>query len=405
MKYFTVITLGRKRRMACKANVGAQRGKHLEKTIRNMSWYVHAIAAVLLGAALSAGADTICLKNGNTIKGIISNENATHVYLTLSVGSAKISRSTIQSIERADERGNEAIRDEWRKDNYLHKRYLPAGMEELAAAFEALNTKRAAAIKARLHLTGMKEAEATLRAEIVALRAQHTAMNRRLTDTNPNSDVQAYNAIVIRNNALGSQLVVKADELEKLLNTRQPAMDTISDYLAHQAVFQQQLAARLAQVRSMPSATDSRYVLDQIAAVLKAREGEMSTAIVETQRLGNGAIVAVTVNGKTQGRFLLDTGASMMTFTDEFARRLKFDLSKACDADCVMADGRRVKAKYVVLDSVAAGSAQAANIEAAILPPPGEGLDGLLGMSFLRNFVVQFDGATGKLTLKQFLPQ
>jgi clan AA aspartic protease (TIGR02281 family) len=369
-----------------------------------MKAYSRAIAA-LLSAALSAGADTIRLTNGNAIGGIIAKETTTHVFLDLGVGSTTIPRANIQSIQRSDESANLSIRDDWRKDYYLHKKFLPAGMEELAAGFAALNEKRDAAIKAHAHLAGMKDAGAALRTEIEALQAQHVAMNQRLTDTDPNADLQAYNAIVIRNNELGAQRVVKADQLEKHLATRQPAIGTISDYLEHLAAFQQELATRLKQARATPAATDTRYVLERIAAVLTSRDGEMSTATVETQRLHNGAIVAVSVNGKAQGRFLLDTGSSMMTFSDEFAGRLKLDLSKARDADCVMADGRRVKAKYVVLDSVAAGSARASNVEAAILPPPGEDLDGLLGMSFLRNFVVQFDGATGKLALKQFSPQ
>jgi hypothetical protein len=34
-----------------------------------------------------------------------------------------------------------------------------------------------------------------------------------------------------------------------------------------------------------------------------------------------------------------------------------------------------------------------------------DGIDGLLGMSFLRLFAVNLDGATGRLNLRRFAPQ
>ena len=369
-----------------------------------MNWRVLPVAVLILGSAFVAAADTVRLKNGNLIEGIVSTQNATHVCLDLGVGSTTISRAAIQAIELADEHGNQAIRDGWKKKYYLHKKYIPSGLEALASSFTALNGERNAALQARQHLADIRDKETRLRTELETLRSQHVAISRRLAATDPKSNVEAYNAVVTESNALGAKLAVTADALEEQRKTRQPALETIAHYMDRLAAFQQALSDRLEEARNVPPDADSLYVLNQLAASLKAREGEMLTSVVETQPLQGGAALSVTVNGNTQGRFILDTGASMMTFSDEFARRLRLDLSKAQEVECVMADGRRVKAKCVVLDSVSLGNAHASNVEAAILPPPGDSLDGLLGMSFLRNFVVHFDGATGKLILKQFVP-
>ena len=88
-----------------------------------------------------------------------------------------------------------------------------------------------------------------------------------------------------------------------------------------------------------------------------------------------------------------------------FAKKLKIDLAEEPTIPLVLADGRRVEATQVVLDKVSLGDAVAHDVVAAVLPVSSHrDIDGLLGMSFLKHFVVSLDGKSGKLVLRQLKP-
>jgi aspartyl protease family protein len=128
---------------------------------------------------------------------------------------------------------------------------------------------------------------------------------------------------------------------------------------------------------------------------------------VATERDGGGnTVVPVRVNGRADGRFIVDTGASVVTMSEDFARRAGIGDGERTTAEAMLADGRKVTASAVLLSSVQTGEARGERIAAVILPgPPAPGLDGLLGMSFLGRFVMHLDGAAGRLTLREFKPE
>ena len=70
-----------------------------------------------------------------------------------------------------------------------------------------------------------------------------------------------------------------------------------------------------------------------------------------------------------------------------------------------MADGRRVEAIPFILKSVKVGEAEVKNVYAATFKEEvTSGADGLLGMTFLDNFVMQIDAKNNKLVLEEFTP-
>ena len=117
-------------------------------------------------------------------------------------------------------------------------------------------------------------------------------------------------------------------------------------------------------------------------------------------------ILTVKINDSTRGRFLLDTGASYVTLSPTIAQNLKLNYSPdAASVPLTLANGATTKGQVVVLKSVAIGDASANNVVAMILPEsPGDGLDGLLGMSFLRQFFIHIDPNSDTLILKKFNP-
>lgn len=125
---------------------------------------------------------------------------------------------------------------------------------------------------------------------------------------------------------------------------------------------------------------------------------------VAFQREAGHMTVNAVLNKKANVSLLVDTGASLVLLTDDVARKLGIDTGKAgSPMQLLVTDGRKIDAKYVILDSVQVSDVEAKNVEAAILPSgitKSEFKDGLLGMSFLRRFNFKFDYNNDKLVLE-----
>ncbi len=103
---------------------------------------------------------------------------------------------------------------------------------------------------------------------------------------------------------------------------------------------------------------------------------------------------------------ILDTGASLVVIKDAVARQLGInpDTLKA-DIKLKVADGRESFAKHAVISSISVQGAEALNVDVAILPPDVRDTnlkDGLLGMTYLKNFNFKLDQKNKKLSLERF---
>jgi len=117
-----------------------------------------------------------------------------------------------------------------------------------------------------------------------------------------------------------------------------------------------------------------------------------------------GILLAVTLNKKIEASLVLDTGASIMLLRKDVAKKLGLDLDTAkFDMQVQLADGRKVNAKHIVLESVKVQNSEALNVDAAILLDEADISfgEGLLGMSFLSRFNFKVDQKEKKLTLEK----
>jgi len=94
-------------------------------------------------------------------------------------------------------------------------------------------------------------------------------------------------------------------------------------------------------------------------------------------------------------RFMVDTGATLVSLPLADAQRLGIDFTKGRLSYSIVADGRRVPSWRVTLDSVTVGDVTVYNVEGSVTQ--GTGL-ALLGMSFLSRMEMRNDGQNLVLT-------
>jgi len=136
----------------------------------------------------------------------------------------------------------------------------------------------------------------------------------------------------------------------------------------------------------------------------QAIQEEFKPKEVEFAEGTNNIIVEVTLNKKVKAFFVLDTGASVVLLSKKTAQKLGVDLTAKPDCKMTVADGRKVDALHISLNSVELQGQEAKNVDAVVLL---EDLhddmmkDGLLGMSFLNRFNFKIDRKEKKLVLEK----
>ena len=367
-------------------------------------WLCLALLAVAAGAVR---ADSIRLRNGNAIEGIVTQETDAQVILDLGTGRTTLSRATIAAIERATSEENDRLRAGWKQKYFLHREYLPAELTGLAAAFAKVSDLRAEALRAQQALAELSVRENDLRTEQAQLRAQLAQVSLQLQQQIPaRNNVEAYNVLVASNNALQSRWALVNDDLSACQKRPDAAVGSIAAYREAVSAFRVRFDEERKKPANGAENPNRLQFFDRMAGTLAAYLREFASTEAAVTQSRDGSVVTATVNEQVQGRFVVDTGATQVTLTESFARRLNMDLATLPEAEGTLADGRKAKGRYAVLRVMAVGDARAENIEAMILPgKPGEQVDGLLGMSFLKHFSINLDGGSGKLILRQFAPK
>ena len=126
------------------------------------------------------------------------------------------------------------------------------------------------------------------------------------------------------------------------------------------------------------------------------------TVTVPVKRYGGSLIVPVKLNNQKSVHLILDTGATMTVLSNDVAIELGLTSDSQSQVATVNTAGGPVQVNITRVESMGINSAKAQNVVVAIhdLPDVKPGIDGLLGMSFLNNFLVTLDSDQGQLQLK-----
>ena len=148
--------------------------------------------------------------------------------------------------------------------------------------------------------------------------------------------------------------------------------------------------------------TNRTLVRDQGKTVPLTVSMEGERIVVPLEREGKGFYVRLKLDNKVPARFMLDTGASAVQVSRAMARKLGLKLYRARTVPVMLAGGRYVRGRVVDLQEVALGPARVRHVKAIVLEQDSLGVaDGLLGMSFLENFIFSIDTEKEQLILEK----
>jgi clan AA aspartic protease (TIGR02281 family) len=404
--------------------------------------------ALWLCGVLGSPADTLLLQNGRELEGVVLNETDTLITFKQGAGNMVLPRSSVQTVRHDPPEVNRERLASWRARYFYLDEYAPPEFAPLAARFRELQTARDAARRARQ--TDLSESnDRALRDRQKELIRQQTEMLRQLKAMAPEvrQKVDERNQLIAQINELSVAINRNRDphEARDLLDQQtalrrrwkeiaEPAERSSADYhdllnRHHETSLElTRIADRLEQMHDRRSLAQSLLLpyAESIDAVRKllaengtpenrarypfffegldtelaeAAAGLKTETIPFTQQ-GNSLLVNVRLNNALDVVMILDTGASSMTISKALATRLGILLDAEFAGRVILADGSSASASAAVLDSVQVGSSEQRDVPVIILDrAPGPGVDGLLGMSFLKNFIVKVQASGNQVQL------
>lgn len=351
--------------------------------------------------------DEVFLTSGRTIEGIVVRDTEAEVEISFGVGSVTVPRSQILRVDRSSEEDRTALQDTFDQQRIEQiKRQPPDALKPLDGRLKRLKEDRAKAKKAVLRVGSIDKGKDKLETRERKGEKEYRKLNNKLATLSPRTQYAEYTATLEKVNraaALTNETRAKLrdnEELKKKLKSK------ITLYMEDLAAFEGDLArAEYVASRDEETAGDERTTnwLARAASQLAVLRSDFKTMHIRTEAQGNSQTVSALINDKVAGTFIVDTGASVVTLSASMAKRLGISYASRPSAQMTMANGSSVTGYPIQLRSMAVGEAKAWNVRAVVIEqPPGPGVDGLLGMTFLGEFSMSFNAQTGLLELKSF---
>lgn len=151
---------------------------------------------------------------------------------------------------------------------------------------------------------------------------------------------------------------------------------------------------------SLNNTTPSRSVPLPPPSQLIQKESNLITVPVE--QFGALLVVSTTLNDGYVARFILDTGASLSIISRSLATDIGLLPTSALESITLKTAGGPVQADIITIQSIRLSGAEVRDSAIAIfdLPDVPDGIEGILGLTFLRHFEVTLDIAKGQLHLR-----
>jgi len=134
------------------------------------------------------------------------------------------------------------------------------------------------------------------------------------------------------------------------------------------------------------------YFSDAERRLVQLEDTVLSESIALRREGGDSLWVPVVINGKHTKEMIVDSGSSMICLPRKIAKDCGIEVgSQHQQITLVLADGSRISAHEVPLDSVRVGKFTVENVVCAVLGEEAIEAEPLLGMSFLGQFKWELD--------------
>lgn len=355
---------------------------------------------MLLLLSASARADTVYLKNGNQIEGVIASENRDEVTVGIGYGTVTLRRADIERVDRSKKEQRRKDRGALLRRQFETGEGVPKGAEKFAAVLRVAQAGRENALESKAKRTSLDEEEASLTQELADLKERFQTLNSRMQSARSDRNPAAYNDLIDDINKAGSQMEADQLRLQAISGERTACDEAVHAYLSAYGAVQEYLKepGHALPAGAGPDAEYYAWVKDEIGRM----RAEVVQDEVASHTKGRSLVVTALLNGRIEARLMVDTGASMIVLYKGAADKLALGPgAEVGTVSATMADGSAVQAKGVRLESVTVGNSTVKGVGAALLPSGSPGIDGLLGMTFLSHFIVQVDGSNGVLVLQR----
>lgn len=414
--------------------------------------------SVLWAAVLSAQlsfADKLWYSEDRSVTVLILDETDDSITFKQGKGTISFKKSVLYRIDHDTDAENDRIRNEWRRQYFDLADNVPPELQELAAKFRSLKKERGDALESEHQIDSCVRTRQVAMIRLASIQDRCLHWVEQLQKISPGVDRQVEEC-----NRLAGEINSSTIELTALLKQRDSAdrsrIDALlgdinrlrsqwkertaesKDEVTERRELQQQVQgayieqgklndrakqcaedeARLTKQAHiyLQELSDFRRLLDEKSQLPLRQKYPLffesldeqfisMVAAIKTEKIefdkDHGCIkVRAMLNGQEAVTLIFDTGATVTTLSRAVADRLGIMPVKIGTQLVTLANGSKVKTTPVILDSLSVGSASRENVAALVLEQaPGPGVDGLLGMSFLKHFIIKFGAEQGVVDL------
>lgn len=342
-------------------------------------------------SSIPLAGDTVYLKNGRKIHGIILEQDTALVKMEISIGRTAYKLTEIDSIQKASRTANDLTRKTWAEQS--NKKAIKGKFDEAEDLLRRLKENFFKDESINLAAFYRKKQSSDLDKEIFELNQKYLKANNQIKDLSYWDDPKLYNKLFDERNRLHGEIEQKKQQYPDFTNA-----DKAEIAEKHSELFVK-FEQSLAKLKASDLDKNEEQHLAKISSEYRSLTFQDEDNSVKIQySKNNSVIVKVLINGRQSGRFILDTGASCVVISERFAKKLNIDISNIRPEDAFVADGSKINSYPAMLASVAVGKFKSENVEARVIKTqPGENIDGLLGMTYLKNYDLSLDAQANKL--------
>ncbi len=360
---------------------------------------------VLIFMATNCLADTVLLKNKDSINGIVIEEEEDSVVIDVGFGTVVLLRAEIESIKKSSEAARARLRKEWQKSHFKSFPAPTAREQELVDNFEELIYKKRQIRKNNAEKENIAEKISALRKDTSQLQDELYALSEKIEAGRNKKDIRKYNFLIVKFNTFSKELKDAVDELDKLQIEHEKASEAVAKYINQFMQLKKLFEKKYENLVAVDTLTlEQKKFYEKIAEKLnKLQQGIRQERIKFARQKGHVVIEAI-INDKAGIMMMIDTGATMTVISREVAQRLDIDYDKLKkDVKLTGIGGQPLSAKFIILKSIKIGDVRARNVEAVIIKDKTfKDVDGLLGMSFLKKFSFSIDRKKQSLVFNFF---